>query len=137
MVPLVIGVVSLVYALSLGVGSPAQPGPGLWPIVISVVLVVCSVVLLVFGRGGGEDYEEFTSGARVIAMGVVSLGVFVLLFQRVGFELPCLLVLVFWIRFLGGESWRTTVLVSVGVTVAFYALFIVALGTPIPHISFA
>jgi lysylphosphatidylglycerol synthetase-like protein (DUF2156 family) len=137
LVPLAVGVASLVWATQLGVGSPTQPGPGLWPFAISVVLAASSVVLLVFGRGRREDYEKFTRGALTIALGVVSLGLFMVLFQRVGFELPTLLVLVFWLRFLGGESWRTTVLVAVGATAVFYVLFIVALGTPLPHIAFS
>lgn len=134
LVPLCIGVASLVYAMSLGVGSPTEPGPGLWPSVLSAALVATSVVLLIFGRRT-EDYEKFTRRALAIVLGVVSLGLFVILFQRVGFELPTLLVFVFWLRFLGGESWRTTVLVATGATAAFYVLFIVVLGTPLPHIA--
>lgn len=134
LVPLCIGVVSLVYTIRLGVGSPTAPGPGLWPLVVSAVLTATSVVLLIFGRRT-EDYEKFTRRALAIALGVVSLGLFVVLFQRVGFELPTLLVFVFWLRFLGGEPWRTTILVATGATAAFYVLFIVILGTPLPHIA--
>ena len=136
LVPLAVGVAAMVYSLGLGFGSPTDPGPGLWPFVTSAVLVVGSVVLLIFRRGLGEDYESFTSGARIIALGVVSLAVFVVLFQRIGFELPSLLVFVFWLRFLGRESWRTTILVSVGATAVFYVLFIVLLGiSALPHIA--
>ena len=136
LVPLVVGGAAMVYSLGLGFGSPTDPGPGLWPFVTSAVLVAASVVLLVFGRGLGDDYESFTSGARIIALGVASLGVFVVLFQRVGFELPSLLIFVFWLKFLGGESWRTTVAVSVGATAAFYVLFIVLLNiSSLPHIA--
>ena len=137
LVPLAFGAAAMVYSLGLGFGSPTDPGPGLWPFVTSAVLTASSVVLLVFGRGLGGDYEGFTSGARIIAFGVVSLGVFVVLFQRVGFELPCLLVFVFWLKFLGGEPWRTTIVVSVGATAVFYVLFIVLLNiSSLPHIAF-
>ncbi len=136
LVPLVVGAAAMVESLGLGFGSPTDPGPGLWPFVTSSVLVAASILLLIFGRGLGEDYESFTGGARVIALGVVSLGVFVILFQRVGFELPSLLVFIFWLRFLGRESWRTTLIVSVGATAVFYVLFIVLLGiSALPHIA--
>jgi hypothetical protein len=36
---------------------------------------------------------------------------------------------------LGGEPWRTTVAVSVGVTVVTYAVFILALGVALPHLA--
>ena len=136
LVPLALGAAAMVYSLGLGFGGPTDPGPGLWPFVTGAVLVATSVLLLAFGRGLGEDYESFTSGARTIALGVVSLAVFVVLFQRVGFELPSLLVFVFWLRFLGGESWRTTLAVAVGATAAFYVLFIVLLNiSSLPHIA--
>ncbi len=135
-VPLVIGSVAMVYSLGLGFGSPTDPGAGLWPFVTSMVLTVSAIVLLIFGRGLGEDYEQFTRGSRIIGLGVLSLGVFVFLFQRVGFELPSLLIFVFWLRFLGGETWRTTIIVSVAATASFYVLFIVLLGiTSLPHIA--
>lgn len=102
--------------------------------VLGAVLAASSAVLLIFGRRA-EDYEKLTGRVLAIALGVVSLGLFVVLFQRVGFELPTLLVFVFWLRFLGGESWRTTILVATGTTAAFYVLFIVVLGTSLPHIA--
>ncbi|WP_418606236.1 hypothetical protein [Georgenia sp. SUBG003] len=49
-------------------------------------------------------------------------------------RLPALLLTFFWLRFLGREGWRTSVLVSVGVVAAFYAIFVGALGVPIPHL---
>jgi hypothetical protein len=39
-----------------------------------------------------------------------------------------------WLRFLGGESWRSTISVSVGTVAAFYALFLYGLGIPLPHL---
>jgi hypothetical protein len=37
------------------------------------------------------------------------------------------------LRFLGGESWRSTVVVSLGTVLAFYLLFLYALRIPLPH----
>ena len=57
-----------------------------------------------------------------------------LLIPMVGFELPALALCVVWLRFLGGESWRSTAVVSVGTVAAFYLLFLYGLSIPLPHL---
>jgi len=39
-----------------------------------------------------------------------------------------------WLRFLGGDSWRSTIVISVLTTAAFYGLFLYALSVPLPHL---
>ena len=55
---------------------------------------------------------------------------------RVGFEIPTVLLLVFWLKLLGGESWRVTASVSVLTTAALYLIFVVLLSAPLPRLSF-
>jgi hypothetical protein len=57
-----------------------------------------------------------------------------LLIPTIGFELPALALCVIWLRFLGGESWRSTAVVSVATVAAFYLLFLYALSIPLPHL---
>lgn len=133
LVPLVFGLVALAQSVRLGVGDPQDPGPGLWPVLTSGAVILCAVVLLLTERTEA-DYEKYTRGALVNMMGVVSLIAYVLLFQFVGMELATLLTSAFWLKVLGGESWRTTVIMSVSLTVALYLLFIVLLGAPLPRL---
>jgi hypothetical protein len=37
-------------------------------------------------------------------------------------------------KFLGSETWRSALLVSAIVVAAFYGIFVLALGTSIPHL---
>ena len=39
-----------------------------------------------------------------------------------------------WLRVLGRESWRTSIIASVAIVAAFYLIFVVALRTSIPHL---
>ena len=39
-----------------------------------------------------------------------------------------------WMRFLGRETWRSTLVVSAVVVAAFYGIFVLALDTSIPHL---
>ena len=51
-----------------------------------------------------------------------------------GFEIPSLLLCVVWLRVLGGESWRSTVVISIATVAAFYLLFLYGLRIPLPHL---
>lgn len=132
-VVLLLGILSLVYSYgSLSLGRLASPGAGLWPFLISMALVVSSVVLLITERDGG-DYEAFTARSRFIGIGLLSLVVFIILFAYVGFIIPAFLTLAFWLRFLGDEPWRVTLIVSALCTAGFYGLFVPVLGVPFPE----
>ena len=130
--PLLLGVVCLIYSYTLSLGRITNPWPGLWPFIVSAVIVVASCVLL-FTERSGEDYEPFTRKTRLVVAGAVSAGVFIYLFQWFGFIVPGFLTLVFWLRFLGEESWVLTLAVAGLVTAAFYLLFATLLGIPLPE----
>ena len=51
LVTLTVGILGAVLAYGYGLGSLQRPGPGLWPMVCSMVIVVLSAVLLIIGRG--------------------------------------------------------------------------------------
>jgi putative tricarboxylic transport membrane protein len=51
-----------------------------------------------------------------------------------GFEIPGLVLCVIWLRFLGGESWRNTAVISVVTVAVFYSLFLYGLRIPLPHL---
>jgi putative tricarboxylic transport membrane protein len=128
---LLLGISSLAYSYSLSLGSLLAPGPGFWPFVCSGVIVLGSVALLITERDS-RDYERFTARTGMIVIGLLSLVVFALLFIRIGFIIPGLLTFAFWLRFLGEESWRATLILSVLFTVGFYVLFALVLRVPFP-----
>jgi putative tricarboxylic transport membrane protein len=133
LVGIAIGVGGAVLAYGYGLGSLREPGPGLWPFVVSVLIATLSVLLLVVGRGL-TDSEAFTRSSALAVIGVVTFVAFGLLMPLTGFEIPALALCVIWLRFLGGQSWRNTVVISVLTTAAFYFLFLYALRIPLPHL---
>ncbi|GEO96499.1 tripartite tricarboxylate transporter TctB family protein [Kocuria turfanensis] len=129
----VLAAAAALLSLGMGLGTPQQPGPGLWPFLVSVAAVVIGLAHLVTGRRGGEG-EKFTRESLLAVHGLVTLVGLVLLMPVIGFEIPALLLSFVWMKFLGGETWRAATLYSVLVVVAFYLIFISALGTSIPHL---
>jgi putative tricarboxylic transport membrane protein len=112
-----------------GLGS----GPGTWPMVIGVALVILGLVLALQARRA-EPPERFTRSSLLVVAAVASMIAFVAVIATIGFEIPTALLAFVWLRFLGRESWRTSVAVSLGIVVVFYALFVGALDVTIPHL---
>ncbi|MBM6620802.1 tripartite tricarboxylate transporter TctB family protein [Micrococcaceae bacterium RIT802] len=134
LVTLAIGIAAMVLSVQLDLGTPAEPRPGMWPFLVSLVIAVLSVTQLVVGRRGGRDGEKFSKLSWLAAVGFATLLALVALMPLLGFEIPAVLLCFVWMKILGGESWRSSILYSLIIVAAFYAIFILGLQTTIPHL---
>ncbi|GGR72707.1 ABC-type Na+ efflux pump permease subunit [Nocardioides luteus] len=133
LVALVVGVGGALLAYGYGLGTLRRPGAGMWPFVVCIAITLMSVGLLVAGRRL-EDSERFSRSSLLPAIGLVTFIGLALLMPVIGFEIPALLLCVVWLRFLGGESWRSTAITSVVTVAVFYFLFLYGLRIPLPHL---
>jgi len=133
-VVVLLGGAAFVGSLGLGVGTLSAPGPGTWPAIVSAILVVLGVVLAARARNNAGDAERFTRSGLLVLASVGSMAAFVAVIATIGFEIPTALLAFIWLRLLGRESWRTSVVLSLAVTAAFYLLFVAALDVTIPHL---
>ena len=128
-----IGLAGAWLAYGYGLGTLRRPGPGLWPFIVSCLIVVLAVVL--WSSAATSTTRRSSRGracsSPVGAATFVALG---FLLPVIGFEIPAVLLGIVWLRFLGGESWRSTIVISVLTTAAFYGLFLYALSVPLPHL---
>jgi hypothetical protein len=128
-----LGAATLAGALSLGAGSANAPDTGTWPLLISVVLLLLGIGLVATARRT-SDAERFSRSSLQVLAGLATMVVFVAVIGVIGFEIPAALLAFVWLRFLGQESWRSSIVTSIGVVVAFYLIFVAALSVPIPHL---
>ncbi|TLM88052.1 tripartite tricarboxylate transporter TctB family protein [Pseudarthrobacter sp. NamE5] len=133
LVVLGVGVGALILSVAMGLGTPGAPQPGLWPFMISCVVVALGLFQLILGRRN-RDGEKFTRMSFAPLTGLATLAAMVALMPMIGFEIPALVLCIIWMRFLGGETWRSTLVVSALVVASFYGIFVLALGTSIPHL---
>jgi hypothetical protein len=129
----ILGAAALLGSLSLGAGSARTPASGTWPLLISLALVVLGVGLVVTARTT-SDAERFSRSSWLVLAGLATMVVFVAVIEIIGFETPAALLTFVWLRFLGRESWRSSIVTSLGVVIAFYLIFVAALSVPIPHL---
>ncbi|MEU6641950.1 tripartite tricarboxylate transporter TctB family protein [Saccharomonospora sp. NPDC046836] len=125
-----LGVAGLVLAISVGVGSLNEPGPGLWPLVASSLATAAGVATIVQTLLG-KRVESLRGSARP-ALGVALTVLFVLLLSFVSVIVALLVVFVLWTRLLGGMAWRPVLCWSLLGTALLYVLFGVLLATPFP-----
>lgn len=127
-----LGVAGVIGSRSLGVGSASEPAPGTWPLIISIGLVVLGLVLVMRARTAGFG-EKFSADSWRVASGLATMIAFTLLIGEIGFEIPAALLAFFWLKVLGNEGWRSSVIGAVLMPVVFYLIFVTGLSTNIPH----
>lgn len=127
---LLVGVAVLVGAHQLSLGQLNKPGPGLWPFIVGMFLTVMAGVLLVVQDP--TECERWNRRALYIAGGLASLGIFIVLFQAIGFLIPAFLMLTLWLKIFGEEPWKLAVPLAAAGSLVMHFLFVVALGVPFP-----
>ncbi|WP_319461346.1 tripartite tricarboxylate transporter TctB family protein [Micromonospora sp. RTP1Z1] len=128
-----LGIAALVGSAGLGLGTVRSPESGTWPLLVSGALVLLGLGLLATARRT-TDAERFSGASWLVLGGLATMVVFVAVIEVIGFEIPAALLAFVWLRFLGREGWRTSIVTSLAVVVAFYLLFVAALSVPIPHL---
>jgi putative tricarboxylic transport membrane protein len=135
------GLFYLASSLKYSAGTLANPGPGLFPKIIAIVMFLCGLALLKSSLRGGEKKERLSSvweglSTRNITsfmMVIGSVALYLVILNSVGFLLSsALLVLSLAWAMGGGNLFYSIVLgiVSSGLT---YWLFWVIMRVPIPQ----
>lgn len=121
----------VVYSLSLPMGTLANPGAGMWPFLVSCAMGIAALVTLVTEKDSSA-YEPLTKRTWIIVVGFALMASFIVAFTIVGLTLSCLALTFVWLRWMAKESWKVTIILSVGLTALFVIAFGVLLGVPMP-----
>jgi len=132
----VIAAYVVVSARGLGVWLPQGPGPGFFPLVLAVALIVLSVAWFVQTRraAGGDPAEDGGAFPRKrAAVTVASLVVLAAVLDFVGFQAGMLLFLLFHLRVMGRCRWLISVVIAAAGSVGGFHLFNDFLLVPLPY----
>jgi hypothetical protein len=131
---IVAGIVFAVGATNYSMGSSARPGPGYFPLILSVIMAILGAVVLFKAltiESPGGDLVGHIAWKPLIVI-VVAITVFGLLLERLGMvvTIPILIVL----SSLAGEEfrWRGVLLSAVVLTFFSWVVFVVGLKLTIP-----
>jgi putative tricarboxylic transport membrane protein len=137
---------ALLESMRLHVGAVTRPGPGFFPLVLSLALGTVALALIVAARrardgappapGAGAEARGTAMIARAdlgrLLATVVALAVYVAVFERLGFVLATVGFLAFLFGALGRYPWPVAVGAGVVVTLAAWLIFDTWLGVRLP-----
>lgn len=131
---LVVGIVFAVGATNYSMGSSARPGPGYFPLLLSIILAIIGAIVLfkslTIETEGGDPIGHIAW--RPLLVTVASITMFGALLPRLGMVItvPLLIIMV---SFAGDEfKWRGVLIASVVLTIFTWLIFIVGLKLIIP-----
>ena len=130
---LAIGVGQTYMALNLPRGTLAEPGPGVFPLLVGVLMSAASLACLLQAILERNPIGiDLRTGAARPAVLVAALAAFLVLLPRVGFILPSLLLQAVTLQVFGMRgAWRRLALAAV-TTAAAVLIFETLLGVQFP-----
>jgi len=131
---LVAGVVFAVGATNYSMGSPARPGPGYFPLLLSIIMAILGAIVLfkalVIESVGGDRIGAVAW--RPLLVIVASIAVFALFIDRLGLlvTVPVLIAL----SSLAGDEfrWRGVIVSAIVLTAGSWLVFVWGLKLTIP-----
>ena len=131
---LVVGIVFAVGASNYSMGSAARPGPGYFPLLLSIILAILGAIVLfkslTIETEGGDPIGKIAWRPLLITVGSIVL--FGALLPRLGMiiTIPILIVAV---SFAGDEfKWRGVVIAAIVLTIFSWVIFVWGLKLTIP-----
>jgi len=130
---LLIGVYVLVQSARLPMGSWTQPGPGVFPFILSLLLSFVGIALLVSsGAGRKLEWRDVASGQVTAWTIIVLTGLFIVGFDRLGFVPASALYLFVLLYAVSRLPVAGAAGLSVGITAAGWVLFVKILNLQLP-----
>jgi putative tricarboxylic transport membrane protein len=132
---LAFGLFATIQALSLRFGTVAAPGPGFFPLCLAMALCLAGLGLIVEAlRTVPAEAVGSSAGARhfAVAATLVSLLIYALVLEWLGFLLSTFGLLLFFFRTLQRQSWLVVVTGSLATSLLSYLVFKTWLGVNLP-----
>jgi putative tricarboxylic transport membrane protein len=132
------GAITALLSLRMPIGTFRMGGTGLFPLCLGIILMILSgvFILTIFfqGREGQVKKASIESSGSPMQL-ILFLGTMVLatlFFNRLGYPLTSLFLILGLLRILGMKRWSLNILISVVTAVGSYFLFVQWLNIPMP-----
>ena len=130
-------VLAVILSYHLGLGTLHKPGPGFLFFWVNIVLVILSLIVLIRAWAGKKEEGPQPAifgeqNVSKIVFVLISLFLYAILMEPVGFILVTLLFFLFILKIIEKKRWFYTVFVSVVVTVISYLIFETWLQSQLP-----
>lgn len=133
-----LGLYVAIKASSIGIGSMSNPGPGFIFLWGGMGLCLFSMIVFVsahFGKSGGKQKASLWKGIRweKIILLILSLLIFTYFFEKIGFVVCVLLLMVYLFKGIEYQKWSIAILSAVLTSLMAYVVFALFLGCQLPR----
>jgi hypothetical protein len=133
------GAVTTVLSLGMPLGTFRMAGTGMFPFILGILLMVLSgiFVLEIFIQGKERQVKkeisiESSESRRTLILFLGTMVLVTLFFNKLGYPLSALLLMLALLRALGVKRWTLTLPLSFMTAVVCYFLFVHWLQIPLP-----
>jgi len=117
------------------------PGPGLWPISISAVMLLCAALLMAqtlkMPEEENEEIELWTPNTRRVYISMLILAIYCIVLQPVGYIISTTVMQFVFIQWFGKKKPYITLLIALVITLVSYFAFKNLLNVPVDFGMFA
>jgi uncharacterized membrane protein YfhO len=128
---LLIGILFSLWSISYKIGSLIHPGPGFFPFLLSILMILLSLIWL---KQAKKRFPITFGGLKKVAFTILILLLAALLFETIGYLLTVFLLIVF-LMVVGTElkSWKKILITAFLTAIGVYIVFVLLLEQPFPR----
>jgi putative tricarboxylic transport membrane protein len=124
-------------SIRIGPGALSNPGPGFVPLICGLVLGIIGIIVFISSYISSPSEDKVALWGpdtrwRDMILTTISLTIYALLIDFLGFHLITLLWMIFICRGVGRMGWMTTFLISAVTIISSYLIFSYYLGIRFP-----
>jgi hypothetical protein len=130
-----IGLIVIIGSLRVGVNWGVEgPKAGFFPFYIGLFIIGGTLVNLITVLRAGDAEAKFAdwSQLRQVMSVVIPTAIYVSVISFIGIYVPSILLIGFFMRWIGNYGWRMVAAVSIGVPIAAYFMFEKWFLVPLP-----
>ena len=139
----VLGILITIGSYDMGLWTSSQPGVGLMPFGLGILLILCSFPILVRSWVRVKNTRENEKPGlwadvdlKKIAFVIASLMGYLILLEKLGFLATTFLVFLVLFKAVGSQKWRWALIATVLTVSCAYFLFVVILDVYMPPFPF-
>jgi putative tricarboxylic transport membrane protein len=130
---MIVGIMVIVGAIRLQLGTPGEPQPGFFPFVSATVLIILSLILLIEAfRGTSSGIAPFGQLWRPVLL-ILGLLFYSIVLDPLGYVISTVMLSAVVLRVLDARTWWKIAAVSLVLSIGTYILFDRFLGVTLPH----
>jgi hypothetical protein len=125
----------IAMALKFGLGTLRYPAPGLFPLLVGLLLLCLSLLLIamsVRAKKQATHFKEFPSISKKVVFNCGVLFCYSIFLESLGYVIGTALLLLYLFKFPGARTWKFSILITVIVVGFTYYFFGVLLQAQLP-----